>query len=300
MDSAMAFGRRALCIINRNARSGDADAGAIAAAFAEAGIHATVRPAAEPAEAVSVLTAGAAEADMIVIGGGDGSISALLPHLLDAGKPLAILPLGTANDLANSLGIPLDLELAVAVAATGRVRRIDIGYVGDRPFMNVASVGFGPNVARAHTGFAKRLLGVLAYPLSWIGAYRATLPFRITLTIDGQVERARCVHIAIGGGRRYGGGLILCDEASHEDGLLWLYYVRPIRLLGWLAMVPVLWTGRHRGSKGRSVTRSGHEIRLVTGKPMPIDADGDIVADTPAMFTVRKQALRVIVPEPEA
>lgn len=290
--------KRALCIVNRNARSGAADRQALAQMFADAGVCATVRLVADPAEALAALSDGAAENELIVVGGGDGSVSGLLPQLLEAGKPVAILPLGTANDLANSLGIPTTLEEAVTVAATGRVRRIDIGFVDGRPFMNVASVGFGPNVARAHTGLAKRLLGVLAYPLSWIKAYRATRPFRITLTIDGQIERARCVQIAIGSGRRYGGGLILTDDASHEDGLLWLYYVKPIRLFGWLAIFPVLWTGRHRRG-GRSVIRNGHRIRLETDRPMSIDADGDIVAETPAAFTIRQQALAVIVPKAE-
>src|SRR5690606_41482749 len=80
-------------------------------------------------------------ADRIVIGGGEGTISRALPHILALGKPLAVLPLGTANDLANTLGVPADVLAAAQVALEGRPHKIDVGLVNGEPFVNVASIG---------------------------------------------------------------------------------------------------------------------------------------------------------------
>ena len=79
--------------------------------------------------------------DRIVIGGGDGTISSALPELLALGKPLAVLPLGTANDFAATIGLPADPLEAADVALHGRPHAIDVGLANDRPFLNVASVG---------------------------------------------------------------------------------------------------------------------------------------------------------------
>ena len=88
-------------------------------------------------------------ADRIVIGAGDGTISNALPELLQLDKPLAVLPLGTANDFARSLGLPQDILAAARVALHGRTHRIDVGLVNGRPFLNVASVGVAAKVNKS-------------------------------------------------------------------------------------------------------------------------------------------------------
>src|ERR671926_181555 len=79
--------------------------------------------------------------DLVMLGGGDGTMNAAASALVEIGRPLAVLPLGTGNDLARTLGIPLDPLAAAEVAAAGRTRRIDLGLVNGRPFFNVACVG---------------------------------------------------------------------------------------------------------------------------------------------------------------
>src|SRR5512143_1320225 len=96
-------------------------------------------------------------ADRIVIGGGDGTISNALPELLQLDKPLAVLPLGTANDFARSLGLPQAGLAAARVALQGRAHQVDVGLVNGRPFLNVASVGIAAKISHAQS---KELKGI--------------------------------------------------------------------------------------------------------------------------------------------
>src|SRR5690606_2607690 len=103
----------------------------------------------------------------LILAGGDGTMSAAAPALRALGRPFGLLPLGTANDLARSLGIPLDPVEAADVIVDGGVRRIDLGLINGEPFFNVASLGLSAEVVHEHeSGHGrKRLLGVLNYPL---------------------------------------------------------------------------------------------------------------------------------------
>ena len=275
------------------------DQDALVALLAAAGIDCRVFTVdAQDGLAKHLGTAGA-DADLVIVAGGDGTISGLLPALLEAGKPVGILPLGTANDLAGSLGIPLRLEEAVAVIGAGELCPVDLADMeargGNRVFVNVATVGFGTDVARAHTGPRKKLLGVLAYPLAWLDAYRGSRPFRAKLTVDGRSIETRAIQVAVGSGTRHGGGLMLSENVRHDDGLLWIYYIKPVRWWGWLALIPALFTGKHRRG-GRSESLSGRHVRLETSRPLPIDVDGEVEGETPAVFTVRPGALPVFAP----
>jgi diacylglycerol kinase family enzyme len=90
------------------------------------------------------ITADAAhgrEVDLIAVGGGDGTLNAAADCVMQMNRPLGILPMGTANDLARTLGIPADLDAAVQIIAAGRTRRIDLDLVNGHPFFNVASIG---------------------------------------------------------------------------------------------------------------------------------------------------------------
>src|SRR5690606_36895097 len=98
----------------------------------------------------------AESAEIVVIGGGDGTLSSTLPVFMETGRTMGVLPLGTANDLARSLEIPLDPLLAAEMLATGDVKRIDLGEVNGRPFCNAVSVGFPAQVAGAEDRKWKR------------------------------------------------------------------------------------------------------------------------------------------------
>jgi len=292
--------RRALCLVNPKAKSGEAKAAELEALLRAGGIEPKIALTASPEEAETTLRREAAAHDLVVIGGGDGTLSGLAAAVLESGRPLGIVPLGTANDLARSLAIPTDLEAAVAAIVAGETAAIDVGRVetadGDRRFLNVASLGLAANVARFHKGPRKKLLGVLAYPLSWWDAWRASRPLRLELELDGVRRRVRALQLAVGCGRHYGGGLTMDEAASHFDGLLRLYYLRPVSVLSLLRLLPALWLGRLKRSRD-AVTWSGHSVAVAGRRPLQIDVDGDLGLATPARFTVEAAALPVFLPK---
>ena len=121
--------RRMLAVINRHSRSGGQAAGIAIARLNAAGVDLTVTSPQSPTEVTPWIEAHADEGEAVIIAGGDGSLNAVAPALLKTGLPLGILPTGTANDLARTLGIPTDIERASDVIAAGHRHAIDIGEV---------------------------------------------------------------------------------------------------------------------------------------------------------------------------
>lgn len=291
--------RRALCLVNPKARSGEAGGVKLKELLTAAGIEAEVVPTTSPEEAEATLRRDGSRYDLIVIGGGDGTLSGLAGAVLATGRPLGVVPLGTANDLARSLAIPTELEAAVAVIVAGHSRPIDVGRIetaaGERRFLNVASLGLAVNVARFHKGTRKKVLGIFGYPLSWWDGWRASRPHRLVLTLDGAPRRVRVLQLAIGCGRYYGGGLTMDEAATHFDGQLRLYYLRPVSLLSLVALLPALWRGRLRQQRN-AVTWNGRSVEVAGTHPLQLDVDGELGFSTPARFTVEPAALPVFLP----
>ena len=241
------------------------------------------------------LSAHGASADRIVIGGGDGTISAALPQLLRIGKPLAVLPLGTANDFARTLGLPADAMEAAEIALTGHEHRIDVGSVNGRPFINVASVGLAAKVTEAQSTELKRRWRALSYLISlWRAAWEAR-PFYLEVELDGAPAWSGAVYqVSVGNGRFHGGGLTVSDHAAIDDGKFDLYLVRPGAVWQLLACVTHLRFGFAQPDllKRGTATR----VALRTATPRPINVDGELDAATPATFDLLPDALSVMVP----
>lgn len=184
-------------LLNCRSRRGAEAAATAAEALRRSGV-AVVDGGCEDAAALpDAIRDAAGRVDRVVVGGGDGTLNAALPGLLDAGLPLGILPLGTANDLARTLGIPTGLEAAAEVIAAGRTRRIDVGEVNGRPFFNVASVGFGVDLTRALTRDAKRRWGKVGYAVAALRALGRLRPFHAEIVEGGETQDSRTVHIAV-------------------------------------------------------------------------------------------------------
>lgn len=290
---------RYLLIVNPNAGEGPRARDAVMDHFGAGGDTVDEIAADDPEQtrqAIRTACQSDAAPDALIIAGGDGTLFHLAPALLDAARPFGIIPVGTANDLARTLGLPRNLRDAAQVISDGHRRKIDVGQVNDQPFFNVATIGFGAAVAKLHGGPAKRLLGVLNYPLAWWSAYRATRPFRATIRIDEKSIRRRCVQIAVGSGRFYGGGLSLSADASIEDGWLRFYLVKPVGVFGWLRLLPIL----HKGTLDHAtetVTGAAHVVEIKTGRSRPINVDGEVVEKTPARFTISPAGATVFVPQ---
>ena len=236
------------------------------------------------------------EIESTIIGGGDGTLNAALPGLLETGLPLGIIPLGTANDLARTLGIPTDLAAAARIIACAKVQRVDIGEVNGHPFFNVASIGFGVDLTRALTRNSKRRFGTIGYAIAALRAVSRLRPFRAEIMHGHTIHISRTIHVAVGNGRHYGGGMTVSEHARIDDGRLHIYSLEVDALWRLLRLLPALRSGRHDAWK-EIRTLEGEEIEVRTPRrPRSVNTDGEIVTQTPAHFRVRGHAISVFIP----
>lgn len=284
----------ALVIINGRARHGGRDADIVEDVLSAYGIQCKLVQLRKGQDASAVIDQHHSEVDRVVIGGGDGTLNAAARGLIAHDLPLGVIPMGTANDMARTLGLPTDIAAAAEVIARGHTRIIDLGDVNGFPFFNVASVGFSADLAQNLTREAKRKWGVLGYALTAIKVLWRNKPFRATLAYDGKEDYVRTVQVAVGNGHYYGGGMKVAADARPDDMMLDVYSLEVNHWLELPAMLPLLRNGTHAAwptVRGLRVA----EFELRTRKPMPVNADGEIVTQTPAVFKVRPKAVRVFV-----
>ena len=231
----------------------------------------------------------------VILAGGDGTMNAASAALHETGLPLGILPLGTANDLARTLAIPMEPEAAAAVIVAGRTRRLDLGCVNGHLFFNVASLGLSVDITRRLSKLMKRRLGVFAYPVAAAAVLATGSRFHATLSGDGQVIPMRTMQISVGNGRYYGGGMVVEANAQIDDGLLDVYSLEPSGKWRLLLMAKAFRAGNHE--KLQEVrTFQSHVVTIETRRPRHVSADGEIVTQTPAHFTVLPKAITVFAP----
>ena len=288
--------RKALLIVNGRARNGGTALDGPKSILAEAGIAVVDCPCSDGDDAAAVIQARAGEGfTEVVVGGGDGTMNAAAPGLVATGLPFGILPLGTANDLARSLAIPPDPAAAAAVIAAGRQRPIDLGQVNGHYYFNVASIGFSAVLARELSAEAKKRWGVLGYAITAFRILRRMRPFTVTIEHDGGRERTKTIQVAVGNGRHYGGGMTVDAEARPDDGRLDVYSLEIDHWWRLIALAPSLRRGTH-GAWSDVRTLRTTECTLLTRRPMRVNADGEIVTETPAQFRVVPGAVRVFAP----
>lgn len=290
----MADGRRALLLINPNSRRGAA-ATATVAALKGVGLRLETRRPGDREELRRLVLERCDAVDLVIVAGGDGTVNGVAGALLETGLPLGIVPLGTGNDLARTLGLPLDPAAAAAVIGTGRTRRIDIGMVNGHPFFNAATIGLSNAAAQRLTGAVKRRWGPLGYVLTLRDAWRVTHPFAVELDLDGTAERRRSVQLVVGNGRHHGAGMTVAASARIDDHRLDIYSLDPQPWWQAITHVPALRFGRDEAAPG---LWRGHARRIVvtTDRPLRVRTDGEPTTATPATFEVLPAAVAVIVP----
>lgn len=288
--------RSAACIVNAQSRTGQRQ-------FAEAKTALDALPFPVDAHAVedpeqlgaTVKRALAKQPDLVILGGGDGTISGLVDLLVGKGVTLGVLPLGTANSFARTLGLPLDVKGAVEVLATGKPKRIDLGKIDDDYFANAATMGIAPKIAETVPHNLKKVLGRAGY-LSWAAyQYLKFRPFRVTVSADGGAPQTiKCVEVRIANGR-YHGGTELMETAEVDSGEIVVECVRGHLkrdlIVNWVANV--LRLARRREDV---VEFHGKSIRLESDKRRAISIDGEVLAHTPVTVSVAEDAIDVLVP----
>ena len=287
--------RRALLVVNRDSRSGANDIDSALARFAQQGIDILETPLGNPAQLPQLIRRHRDQVDCVVIGGGDGSMSAAAEALLETGLPFGLLPMGTANDLARTLKIPTDLEQAADVIGSGLIHTIDLARVNGRCFFNVANIGLGVDVTHHLSPDMKQRWGALSYARSLVKALRARRSFHADIECDGRRKRVRSIQIAVGNGRHYGGGMTVSEKASIDDHLFFLYSIEPRPWYELLRFAPAFRAGRFEAHAPVYIEQ-GRRITIRTRRPMAVTADGEIVTRTPASFDMLAGAIKVFVP----
>ena len=289
--------RRAVLIVNTRARSG-------ASAYEQARQLLERRgftldasfPMQEPALLSETVTQVLAEGHaFLVIGGGDGTISAAVSALAGKHATCGLLPLGTANSFARSLGLPLDLEAAVDVLATGRTKDVDLGKINERYFTTAAAIGLSSEIQRRKPDTLKSLLGRFAYPAIASMVLPSFKPFTCMLTGDGErrdFPAALEVRIA---NAPYEGGIDAAPDASVTSGDLVVHIVtgsskwRLVKTWGKIVM------GLDPDGPGYETFRAKH-LHIATDPAQYINVDGEAALQTPINVSIVRKALRVIVP----
>ncbi len=247
--------------------------------------------------------------ELLVSVGGDGTVHEIVNGMVVGGRTdttLGVVPIGSGNDLAFGMGISNDIKEAVSIIFKGRKRRIDLARIEDdrgRFVMVTNGIGIGfdatitiqsRTITRVH-GFPMYLLAVLRTIALYFQAPKVRIRFD-----DERVEQ-NILLLAIGLGRRVGGGFYLTPEANHDDDLLDSCTVDPVSRYTMLALLPRVMRGTHTTSKHVKMRRS-HLIDIKSETPLPIHVDGEIFAfpeDDVRRLTVTSLAkvLPIMIPE---
>ena len=250
---------------------------------------------------------------LLIVAGGDGTINDVVNGLGRAGFPdgvtLAILPTGTGNDLAATLCIPEDPDLAKDVVLQNRVRNLDVARVrsegvGERFFINVATGGLGAEISNANEGEFKKRWGKLSYLRASLEVARDFDVRELTLYLDGEPREVRAVNVVVGNCRYAGGGWLAAPKANPEDGLLDVVVIETLGVAELLELAPAsLAKASYLDREGVFFARAS-DVRVETQPPgLEFTTDGEVIGDEPAEFSIIPNTLKVIVgpeyiPEP--
>jgi diacylglycerol kinase (ATP) len=289
--------KRALLIVNPRARRGSGRNGAVMDALVRGGLDLQTASAGQDETVADLIRREAGRVELVVLGGGDGTLNAAAPALVETGLPLGVIPLGTANDFARTIGLPVDPVKAAELIPTLEPRPIDLGEVNGHLFLNVASIGFSAELARELTEEAKKRWGVFGYGIVAARLLAKSSLFSAEVEHDGTVEKIRTLQVSVGNGRHYGGGMTVEETATADDGHLDFYSLEVDHWWRLLGLLPSL----RRGTQGRwDDVRAFRttEVTIRTSKPRPVNTDGELATYTPARFTIRPKAIKVFAPPP--
>jgi YegS/Rv2252/BmrU family lipid kinase len=249
----------------------------------------------EPDQMDKIIAQAIERAPMVIVGGGDGSLSSNVDFFMGKDTVFAIVPLGTANSFAGTLCIPKDIDSAIDVIANGERKRIDLGCIDGDYFVNAAAIGLSPMIAETVPHKLKRYLGMVGY-LIW--AVRCALrfrPFRMTVEHeDGTIDKVWATEARIANGTHHG-GVELVESQEIDSGEIVIQAVTGTSVFGlawsWFATLLKL-KSRH----GTTCEFRGRKMILKTRPRLKISIDGELAAKTPVTVSVARGAIEVAAP----
>ncbi len=278
-----------------------AEAARVRELFSSVGVDAEVRPVPGPDLLAAAREAAASEADVVVMGGGDGTMSAGAGGLAGTGKPMGLLPLGTLNHFARDLGIPSELEAAVRNVAEGVVREVDVGEANERVFVNNSSLGLYPAAVLLRDAWMERqsMHKWLAMGRAALATLREFPVVRLTLRLQEGGVNLTTPMVFIGNNRYDTKLFSLGQRPALDGGELWVYLARDAGRFRFVRLALRALIGRLDDS--RDFQGMGLEDMVVEDRrrSLRVAFDGEVCHLAPPLrYRIRPRALRVIVPRP--
>ena len=295
---------RFLVLINPYASGGQSPVAMrrrIASAFAEHDVPFDLVTPQGPAEALEIAQAAAREGvRAVVAAGGDGTVAQALRGTAGTEIPVAILPLGTGNQLANNFDIPASVDGAVRVAVEGKVERIDLGRAGDEVFALMAGAGLDAELIAAATPEMKKLLGPAAYVLGGLKSALTPPSSKFRLVVDDRDLEVQASMILVANVGQLAVSPLPIDikiapRVCFQDGLLDVCIFAARNLSDWAAM---LWRVAREQYVGddRMLFIQAKRVKIEADPPVAVQIDGEAAGKTPIEAEVMPGAGLILVP----
>lgn len=297
LQSEIKRNKRAVLLVNAQSRKGMALFERARILLEEKGVTLTasyaVRNGRELAATIPMVMA--TKPTLLILGSGDGTVSEIVDHLAYSDTVLGLLPLGTTNNFARSLDLPIGLSEAVDTIVGGKVVDIDLGKANDDYFANVLSIGVSVNVATDVSSKLKRRYGRLAYVLTGIKALAVHRPFKVDLD-DGHNQRSFVTHQVVVANGRFHGGTLIALDASIDNGELVVFHLGASSRLQLVSSMAGFAFGRKRTLSDDNFLTT-NSVTIQTRPVRKVEIDGEVKMTTPIAVSVATDALKIMVPK---
>ncbi|GAB4457550.1 MAG: diacylglycerol kinase family lipid kinase [Armatimonadaceae bacterium] len=245
--------------------------------------------------AVELAREAAKNHQIVAAFGGDGTVSDVAKGLFGTEATLGIIPVGTGNDYARNLNLPLDLPEAINTVLNGVVRRVDVGIINDIPFINNAGTGFDAQVMETMNTSIRFTKGRPAFMLAILKNFVTYKPFTVQMTInDDPPRKERALMISVLNGKMYGAGMQAAPHADMDDGLLDVLLIKSVPKFKLISVIAKIGTGQHLGEEGVEMLKV-RSLKIEATPTQPLNVDGDIRGATPATISIKPRAMKVLV-----
>jgi len=268
------------------------------------GLQGDTRFSERPGHLTELAREAAADADLLVAVGGDGTVNEVVNGIAGLDVELALIPRGTGGDFVRTFGIPRKLDRAVEVALRGRTRAIDLGrgryrsWAGEDEesyFANIASAGMSGAIAKRTNETSKALGGKVSYAWATVAVFSRWRSDEVRVRVDGTEQAGRMHDVIVANGRYLGGGMKMVPEAEPDDGLLDVLLIGDLTKRDLLLTMPKTYRGKHLPHPKATLLR-GTTVEIDAPEPLPVELDGEQPGTTPVRFEIVPRALRLRVP----
>lgn len=231
--------------------------------------------------------------ELVLVGGGDGTISDAVDYLAGSSIQVGVLPLGTTNNFARSLGLPLELNDTIAAIRRGKISNVDLGKIGKEYFVNVAGIGVSAQIAKHVTNEQKKRYGRFAYAITGVAQLIRHKPFMATIEDkDSELQLHLETHQIIIANGRYHAGREIAKDAKIDNRELIIFALGGRSKFSFIIAMLDFYFGKRKNIQHASYL-TGHSINLRTSSPQPVELDGEVKFTTPIPVEVTPGAVRI-------